>query len=335
MSATIKDVAAAAGVSIGTVSKLINKSGYVSDKIREKVLLAITLLNYKPNAVARSLKQSKTNILGIIIDDISNPYMMKLMRAVEDVANKRDYNIIFCSHKNNIEQEMKALQWLQEKRVDGIVMVPSGNDLDELNMPTSIPIMVIDKKVKNTRFDSVVHENINTSISLVQHLYFHGHRQLLFIHGPLQNSVEEERYKGIKKAIELLGMDPDLQFFLEVETDIESISKIVRKHLENSNLPEGIYSTNHLALVGTIRALWDLEIQVPNDIAVVGYGDIDTYGILRPSFTVAREDPYEVGKIAAEILFERIVSGKRRNQIKEFLVTPKIIIGTSSGTRNR
>lgn len=335
MNATIKDVASAAGVSIGTVSKVINKSGYVSDKIRERVLLAISLLNYKPNAVARSLKVSKTNLLGIIIDDISDPYMMKIMKSVEDVANEMEYNIIFCSHNNNPSQQMKALQWLLEKRVDGIVMVPTGNILDELNMPNSIPVMLVDRKVENTRFDTVVHENINTSITLVQHLYFHGHRRLLFIHGPLRNSVEKERHSGIKKSIELLGLDPQWQSFVEVGTSIESISESVRKHLENSGLPEGIYATNHLALAGTIRALWELKANIPDDVAVVGFGDIDTYGILRPTFTVAKEDPYEVGKIAAEILFERIEDDKHQDQPKEFLVTPKLIIGTSCGTHSK
>ncbi|WP_126428607.1 LacI family DNA-binding transcriptional regulator [Brevibacillus marinus] len=332
MTPTIKDVASAAGVSIGTVSKVINNSGFVSDKIRERVLLAITLLNYKPNDVARSLKQSKTKMIGIIIDDISNPYMMKIMKAVEDVANEMEYNLIFSSHNNNPEQEKKALQWLIEKRVNGIVMVPTGSNLDELNIPKSIPVMLVDRKVENSNFDLVAHENINTSITLVQHLYFHGHRRLLFIHGAFRNSVEVERYKGVLEAIELLGLDAGAQAFLEVGTDIDAIAASVRKYLESAGLPEGIYATNCFALAGTIRALWDMGVVVPDDVAVVGFGDIDTYGILRPIFTVAREDPYEVGKIAAENLFERIEEDENRGQPKKFLVTPKFIIGTSCGT---
>lgn len=335
MTPTIKDVASAAGVSIGTVSKVINNSGFVSDKIREKVLLAITLLNYKPNAVARSLKQAKTNMIGIIIDDISNPYMMKIMKSVEDVVNEMEYNLIFCSHNNDPEKEKKALQWLMEKRVDGIIMVPTGSNLDELNMPNTIPVMLVDRKVENTRFDTVVHENINTSITLVQHLYFHGYRKLLFIHSTLSNSAEVERYKGIIKAIDFLGLNSDSHFFLEVGTNLETISASVQKYLINSGLPEGIYATNHLALAGTVRALWEMGVNVPEHVAVVGFGDIDTFGILRPSFTIAREDPYEVGKIAAEILFERIENDKYGDQPKEFLVTPKLIIGTSCGTHTR
>ncbi|WP_019120913.1 LacI family DNA-binding transcriptional regulator [Brevibacillus massiliensis] len=335
MTSTIKDVAAAAGVSIGTVSKVINNSGYVSDKIRERVLLTISLLNYKPNAVARSLKQAKTNMIGMAVEDISNPYMTKIMKSVEDVANEMEYSLIFCSHNNNPEQERKALEWLIEKRVDGIVMVPTGRKLDELIVPNTIPVTLVDRRVENSRFDTVVHENINTSITLVQHLYFHGFRKLLFIHGALGNSVEVERYEGITRAIELLGLDAETQAFLEVGVQIEAVSAAVRQKLEKDGLPDGIYATNHIALAGTIRALWEMEVNVPDEVGVVGFGDIDEYGILRPRFTVAKEDPYEVGKIAAEILFERIETDRHLQQPKEFLVTPKLIIGTSCGTHTR
>ncbi|MGO0059582.1 LacI family DNA-binding transcriptional regulator [Brevibacillus fluminis] len=335
MTPTIKDVATAAGVSIGTVSKVINNSGFVSDKIRERVLLAISLLNYKPNALARSLKQAKTRMIGMTIEDISNPYMMKIMKSVEDVANEMDYSVIFCSHNNNPEQEKKALQWLIEQRVDGIVMVPTGRNLDELNLPQTIPVMLVDRKVENTRFDTVVHENRNTSITLVQHLYFHGYRELLYVHGALSHSAEVERYQGIVKAIELLGLDPLKQSFVEVDANRDDISQTVRAYLEAAGLPDGIYATNEKALAGTVKALWDMNVSVPDDVGVVGFGDIDTYGILRPSFTVAKEDPHEVGKIAAEILFERLENGKQQLQPKEFLVTPKLSIGTSCGTHSR
>lgn len=335
MTPTIKDVAAAAGVSIGTVSKVINKSGFVSEKIRERILLAITLLNYKPNAVARSLKQSKTHLIGIIVDDISNLYMMRIIKSVENLAKEMEYNLISCSHNNRPEEEKKALQWLMEKRVDGIIMVPTGSNLNELNMPNNIPVILVDRKVEKASFDTVVHENINTSITLVQHLYLHGHRKLLFIHGAFHHSVEVERVNGIRKAIHLLGLDVDTQVFLEVGATLEHISAEVRKYLEHSGLPEGIYATNHLALAGTIRALWDMGVHVPEDVSVVGFGDIDMFGILRPSFTLAKEDPYEVGKIASEILFERIEFDKYFEQPKEFLVTPKLTIGTSCGTHTR
>ncbi|ALS23359.1 LacI family DNA-binding transcriptional regulator [Paenibacillus naphthalenovorans] len=335
MTPTIKDVAAAAGVSIGTVSKVINKSGFVSEKIRERVLLAITLLNYKPNAVARSLKQSKTHLIGIIVDDISNLYMMKIIKSVENLATEMEYNLISCSHNNRPEEERKALQRLMEKRVDGIIMVPTGSNLDELNMPNNIPVILVDRKVENARFDTVVHENINTSITLVQHLYLHGRRKFLFIHGALRHSVEIERVNGIKKAIHLLGLDMSAQVFLEVGAALGHISAEVRKYLEHSGLPEGIYATNHLALAGTVRALWDMGVQVPEEVSVAGFGDIDTYGLLRPSFTLAKEDPCEVGKIASELLFERIEFDKQVDQPKEFLVTPKITIGTSCGTHVR
>jgi LacI family transcriptional regulator len=332
MTPTIKDVAAAAGVSVGTVSKVINKTGFVSEKIRERVLLAISLLNYKPNAVARSLKQSKTNLIGVVIDDISNPYTMRIIKSIENLAQEMEYYLISCSHNNDPEQEKKALQWLMEKRVDGIVMMPTGSNLDELNMPNTIPVILVDRKDRSARFDTVVHENINTSITLVQHLYFHGHRKFLFVHGPLCNSIEVERHDGIKKAINLLGLDPRSQAFLEVGTTIESITASIRKYLEHSGAPQGIYATNRLALAGTIRALWDLKFDIPDDVAVVGFGDIDDYGLLRPSFTLAKEDPYEIGKIAFDILVERIEEGKPLDHPKEFFVTPQLIVGTSCGT---
>ncbi|WP_052476166.1 LacI family DNA-binding transcriptional regulator [Cohnella kolymensis] len=331
MTPTIKDVAAAAGVSIGTVSKVINKSGFVSERIRERVLLAISLLNYKPNAIARSLKQSKTKLIGILVDDISNLYTMKIIKAVENFAYEMEYNLISCSHNNQAEQEKKALQWLLEKRVDGIIIMPIGSDLDDLNVPNIMPLVFVETKDKNERFDSVIHENMHTSAGLVEHLYSHGHRKFLFIHGSLRHSAEKEKLVGIRQAISNLKLDIDEQNFLDAGTTLDSIAASVRNYLKHEGLPQGIYATNHLALAGTIRALWDMDIRVPDDIAIVGFGDIDTYGILKPSVTVAKQDPYEVGKIAYETLFERIEMDKPISEPKEFVISPKIILGASCG----
>lgn len=331
MTPTIKDVAAAAGVSIGTVSKVINKSGFVSEKIRERILLAISLLNYKPNAVARSLKQSKTRLIGMIITDFSNHYDMNIMKAVENMAYEMEYNLISCSHNDQPEHEKKALQWLMEKRVDGIIMMPIGNSLNEHNFPNNIPMVLIDAKDELRRFDTVVHENMATSSTLVGHLYSHGCRKILFVHGSLTHSAEKEKNHGIHRAIAELELYPNDQNFLEVGTSLESIALSVRSYLENAALPQGIYATNHLALAGTIKALWQAGLRVPDDIAVVGFGDIDHYGILRPSFTIAKMDAYEVGNIASETLFERIEMDKAPVEPKEFVIKPHIVIGTSCG----
>lgn len=325
MTVTIKDVALAAGVSVGTVSKVINKSGFVSDKIREKVLLAITLLNYKPNGVARSLKQSKTRLIGVIVDEISNSYTMELVRTIEAVAADMEYNVILAAHENNHEKEAKALHMMIEKRVDGLILLGTGCDVTETNIFSLIPCVLIDQRIDTLQLDRVVHDYTDVSKQIINYLYENGCRNLLIVHDLLLKTVEEEKYKATMEALNSLSFNPGKQQFLEVKSDVEEVYVRVKKQLLNHPLPDAIFAINLNALTGVLKAVTSIGIEIPEKIIIAGFGDIDPYGLLKSQLTiVVKEKPNEVGKLAADILFEKIDSDST-GKIEEFIVRPEVV----------
>ncbi|MFC3885600.1 LacI family DNA-binding transcriptional regulator [Bacillus songklensis] len=325
MTVTIKDVAAAAGVSVGTVSKVINKSGFVSDKIREKVLLAITLLNYKPNGIARSLKQSKTRLIGVIVDEISNPYTMEVVRAVEAIAADMEFNVILAAHQNDHGKEAKALRMMTEKRVDGIILLGTGCELAETNVFSSIPCVLVDQRVENLQLDRVAHDYATVSKKIINYLHENGRRNLLIVHDLLCRTVEEEKYKAAIEALNSLEFNLEKQQFLEIKSDVKEVYVTIKKQLLNEPLPDAVFAMNSIVLIGILKAVTSLGFEIPQKMMIVGIGDIDPHGFLKPQLSlVVKEKPNEVGKIAADVLFEKIESGSA-TEVKEFMVNPEMV----------
>jgi LacI family transcriptional regulator len=304
----------------------------VSDQIRERVLLAISLLNYKPNGIARSLKNAKTNIIGLILPDMEEIYSMQVMKSIERMTSLKGYKIIFCSNHHDPKREVTALQWLIEKRVDGIIMFPTGRNLEDVEIPSSIPVVLLERKVKGPNFDLVRHEHKNTAIQLVQNIYKKkGQCHLLFIHGSSANQIEEERLEGALQAIDLYDQVNNKQYFLELNSrsEIDQITEMIYQSILKNN-PDVIFATNPNFLAGAIRAALKLGLRISEDIEITGFGEIDPFDIFRPLITVAKEQPDEIGQIAVNVLFKKI-NKQFQATPQEYIIKPKIIVGNSNG----
>lgn len=319
---TIKDVAKAAGVSIGTVSKLINQTGYVSDEIRERVLLAISLLNYKPNGIARSLKKSKTNTIGILVPDISNSCTMKMVKSIENVVGKLGYKIIFCSHNNNPEREAAALQWLMEKRVDGIVLYPSGILVDGLNVSKTFPLVLVEQQIEGISYDFVAHKNNHVLKSMVSHLSKEKRLQkILVVYTP--NSLEERRIQEFTYEINL---DQVVVTHLKVESSlkIDEIQEMIIAQFHQMSQPEIIFATSPLLLASSVKAGISLNLDFTKDIKIIGFGEIDPYNLLNLPVTIIVDQSKELGEITVNRLLERI-NERGITSTKEIYINPKVI----------
>ncbi|MBS4197616.1 LacI family DNA-binding transcriptional regulator [Lederbergia citri] len=310
---TIKDIAKESGVSTATVSRVLSNTGYASDEIKERVRKVARSLNYQPNAIARSLKIDRTNTIGVIIPDISNPYFMRISRGIEDTLQNENYYLLFVSGDENQKKERKMLRVLMEKRVDAIVLATSGGNDELINQinNSGVPIVLIDRKLQNDtgEIDSVVENNLEGAYQLTKQLIQQGHTNIGVINGSLKVSTGMERYIGYQKAMDeyCLGIESELIFngnFIEDDgvKAITNFYKLDRK-------PTAILSFNNTMTFGAIIQLRKMGLTIPKDIVVASYGETEAAQLLEsPSILHVKQLPYEIGVKVGKILIDRLIN---------------------------
>ncbi|HUC93884.1 MAG TPA: LacI family DNA-binding transcriptional regulator [Paenibacillus sp.] len=310
--ATIKQVAEEAEVSTATVSRVLNESGYVSGEIKERVLDAINRLNYQPSAIARSLKQDKTFMIGIIVPDISNPYFMGISRGIEDMVGREGFQLMFCSTDENPEKESRLLQLLHEKRVDAIVLATSGGNDQAVKrlIDSGIPIVLVDRKLESEevgrRLDLVAEDNADGASRLTSKLLQDGHVRIGVVNGPGRVSTGRERYEGVLQAMREHGLKPDpLVFNGDFSTD--DGTRAVRKFLETEPKPTAIISLNNQMSLGVLLEIVRSGLRIPDDMAIASFGEVEAGLLLKnPGLYYIDQHPYDMGKKAGDILLRRI-----------------------------
>ncbi|MDE0530612.1 MAG: LacI family DNA-binding transcriptional regulator [Albidovulum sp.] len=333
---TIHDVARRAGVSSATVSHVINNSRYVAPHTRSKVLVAIESLQYRQNAVARSLRRNRTGTIGLMISDISNPYFSNLVRGVEDAVYEREDNckLILCNTDENSEKERLCIEMLLEKRVDGLILAPVGGNVEFLQnlAEGAFPLVMVDRFLEAVSADSVVVDNRAAAFALTDHLIRLGHRRVAVVMAELTASSIEERIDGYKDAHSNAGiaLEPDL--FIHSNSDIDSAHRASAALLASESAPSAVFCTNNFMTLGMIRALNMSGKRCPEDIAVVGFDDFHLADSFRPPLTVAAQPAYEIGQEAAKLLFDR-VSGKVSRSYKKTVLETSLLIRGSCGSQ--
>jgi LacI family transcriptional regulator len=307
----VKDVAMEANVSTATVSRVLNESGFVSENIKQRVFLAVKKLNYQPNAIARSLKQDKTNTIGVVIPDISNPYYMTISKGIEDIVQQKGFNLIFCSSDENPKKEEKLLQLLFEQRVDAIVLATSGGSEERVSKinQAGVPIVLVDRtfEIEGQKLDSVTENNIESTYELTSYLLKQGHRSIGLVNGLLNVSTGKERYEGFKKAIKEYGIEEDTKYIFNGSFTQESGIKAVDYFLNFSQKPSAILSLNNIMTFGVLLELTRRGYSVPEDIVVASFGDLEAAQLLKsPGIISVVHKPYEMGERVGDILLNRL-----------------------------
>ncbi|MCJ7519802.1 MAG: LacI family transcriptional regulator [Anaerolineaceae bacterium] len=329
--ATIHDVAKKAGVAPITVSRVINNSGYISDKTRKNVEAVITELGYVPNILARSLRSKRTNTLALVFTDITNPFFTILARGVEDTASSAGFNVIFCNTDESQEKEDNYIQLLLQKQVDGILLVPAGSKTKSIRViqEQNTPLVILDRHVSNSNVDIVRGDSEGGAYQLTKFLIDLGHRRITIISGPRDVSTAEDRLLGYKRAMEEFGLNENIQSYYGSFSQASGF-ELTRKIFLHDPKPTALFAANNLMAIGALKALREIGLIVPDDVALVSFDDIPENLSIFPFMTVVAQPSYELGKRATELLISRIKNDSTLD-IQEIIYPVKFFERASSG----
>lgn len=329
---TIRDVAERAGVSPITVSRVINNSGYVSQETRSRVEAAIAELQYVPNSLARSLRFKRTHTLALVLTDITNPFWTTVARGVEDAASQCGFNVILCNTDENEAKQSEYLHVLLQKQVDGFLLVPARSTPEPITLIQSqkVPAVVLDRQVPGAQVDIVRGDSEGGAYQLVQLLLSLGHRRIAMLSGPVSISTAADRVSGYRRALQEAGLEAQAELICYGEYTQESGYQMARKALSLMPRPTALFAANNFIAIGALRALREMGIRVPEDMALVSFDDIPPAFVIEPFLTVAAQPAYEMGRRATELLLARL-SGQAPPEYQEIVLPTEIIVRRSSG----
>jgi len=308
---TIKEIAKKVGVSVGTVSKVLNYDKTVSEINKRKVIRIIKELNYRPNRIARSLSKGKTKNVGFIIPDITNPFFPELVRGASDLLISNGYYVFLCSSDNDANKEDFYINDLVSMWIDGIIIAPSDTENRDIGIFNKIisPFVVIDREIEGLNKDLVIINNKKGAYEAVNYLIGNSHKRIVILAGPQYTKTAQNRFMGWKKALEEKALFRE-EFAFWGNFSIDSGYEMMKKVFDNVDKVDAVFACNDLIALGAIQAIEEKKYKIPDDISIIGFDDIYLSKFLKPSLTTVRQPIYDMGKIAAEILLDRMSSSK-------------------------
>jgi LacI family transcriptional regulator len=328
---TIHEVAKKAGVAAITVSRVINNSGYASREVRERVLAAVKEMGYVPNRLASSLRSKRSNVLALVLTDITNPFFTVAARGVEDIASQAGYTVIFCNTDEDLQKEHKYVEVLMQNRVDGIILVPSSFDSQSVTtlQQNGIPVVVIDRCVSGGSVDQVRCDSRQGAFELTQLLSSLGHTHIALLNGPANVSTASDRLAGFNSALQAAGLNEQGQVVIAGSYTRASGYEMTQQVLARSPRPTALFAANNFIALGALRALEDAGVRVPGDMAVVTFDDLPESLVISPFLTVAAQPVYEMATKATELLLKRLAGTAAGFQ--EVIFPTRLIVRQSSG----
>jgi LacI family transcriptional regulator len=331
--ASIKDVARQAGVSIATVSHVINDTRFVREETRQKVLDAIEVLNYQPNAVARGLVTNSTQKIGLVISDITNPFFTAVTRGVEDEINQHRYNTILCNTDEDPQREDDYLRLLTTQQIDGLIIAPTGIRCESLLQmaEANLPIVLLDRTTPDLEAPLFNVNNVDGAYQAIRYLISLGHQRIGFVIGADAISTQRDRLAGAKLALReanlplddnlIVQADPHFYGILPYQPSsavrplphqqtLPSAYQALRKLLALPNRPSAIFVSSNQLTIGALYAFKESGLKCPEDISLVSFDDHDWAPLFSPALTVVRQPTYQLGRLAANLLMT-LIKGER------------------------
>lgn len=321
MTATLHDIAEKAGVSVSTVSRVLNDKGMasrISRDTRERIVRTARELNYRPNQLAQGLRLKQTNTIGLVAPDIANPFFSFLIKRIQNLAHDRGYSLVVCNTEEDIEQEIDHVNLLWRKRVDGLVAMPVGQQSAHFLdwMQKGVPIVLLDRCFDELPVDSVVVDNYSGSYEAVQYLIHAGHRRIAIVQGLPGTYTTTERLRGYRAAHAKHGLRVDES--LIVGGDFRRHNGFVETklllNLPADRRPTAIFATSDLITLGALQAIYDERLDIPDDISLIAFDDFELAPFLRCPLTAVQQPKETMGEIAVKLLLDQIHHPGRNGQ---------------------
>ena len=329
---TIKEVAEKAGVSITTVSHVVNETRYVSDELTEKVFEAMRDLNYRPNIVARSLRSGQTKTIGLILPDISNPFFADFSRKIEDKGFTFGYNVILCNADEDDEKQQRYIDVLLSKQVDGLIFF-STSGMEQIHhflQRYDIPVVVTDREPEGFNSDIVLIDNRLGGYQAAEYLLSLGHRRIGCISGPSLIRPSAQRVNGFRAALQEAGVDVDEELIRMGTFRFESGEAEMKYLMNLPDPPTAVFTCNDVMALGAMKAIQSAGLQVPEDFSVVGFDNSPLSKMVYPQLTTIAQPIKEMADLTVELLVEKI--HLKENQKRNKQLTPeyqRIVLDTN------
>ena len=326
----MREVAALAGVSLKTVSRVVNREPGVSPELVRKVERAATQLDFRPNLTAANLRRAgqRTATIGLVLEDVSNPFFAAILRGVEGVAVQRGVAVFAASLDEDHSQEQQIVEALSSRRVDGLILAPTALEQGYLanEMRSGLAMAFVDRAPRGVDGDVIVTDNRGATQDAIQHLIELGHRRIAFIGGASALSTAEDRFDGYLDATMTAQIQVSADYVVRDVLTVEQAERIVSALLQSTQPPTALFTAQNLISMGAVRALRSLGAE--RMVAQIGFDDFELADVLNPGITVVAQDPRSIGRLAAEALFARLADAARATATT---VVPTELIKRGSG----
>jgi LacI family transcriptional regulator len=328
--ATIRDVALRAGVSVTTVSHVVNRTRKVSPQAQARVEDAIRALEYVPSAVARSLKSNTTHTLGMMLPNSSNPYFAEVAHSIELRSFEAGYNVILCTSDDAPHKQRVYLQVLAQRRIDGLIVVSSGDDaaLPALLTGMNIPLVLVDREIGALEYDLVETAHMQGGLLATRHLVSLGHRRIACIAGPAGLTPSEQRIAGWRLALRESGLAIHEPWLLRGGFTSQHGYAAMHAMLRQPLRPSAVFACNDLMAIGAMCAAYECSVRVPDELSIVGFDDIELLAYTSPPLTTVAQPKQRIGALAVDMLLEQVQG--RREQPRRVVLQPELRVRAST-----
>ena len=307
MKKKLEDVAREAGVSKSVAGRALGNYGSVSEEVRKRVLNVAKKIGYEPNQIARSLKTKRTHTIGVVISDITTCFFTSVVRGIADVASQSGYGLVLCNTDEDPEKENKYLKVLVGRSVDGLIISVSGKNtyLKKL-VRAGLPVVLLDRRVEDLETTQLVVDNESGAYEAVTHLIRLGHRRIGIINGLANIQTTEERFNGYKRALQDNHIQLDPQLIKYGDFKMTKAKEVTKEFLDMKNSPTALFVGNEAMITGVLLALKERNINIPDQIAIVGFDDPVWGPLLDPPLTAVSQPAYSMGTMACQTLLQKI-----------------------------
>jgi len=327
-----KDIAIKAGVSVATVSRVINNTGYVKSETKELVMKVYGELARADNILGQSMLSTTANIIGVVVPDITNPFFGEVIKGISKVADQHSASLLVCNTEEQIEKELRYLEMFKTNKIKGLIITPKTDQV-EYNAKylyqledLGVPIVLLDRGINLSHFNSVFVNNVSGAFAAVNALINENHKDVAIISGPMSSIPGRERFFGYENALKSNGLTIDNDFVFYGDFSLESGYEITKEILKLKKQPTAIFAANNMMAKGSVKALMEAGLSIPNDISFISFDDVDMFEIMNMNISTVSRPTETMGKVAAEMLMELINNTEKQTQINEVLLETRLIL---------